>query len=153
MKMQNKIKIFLTVLFGAILLTKTLVAHFIPNLTFINGELVIATRIIVFLLFLCFIMCVFMLFKPNEILVMLLGIVLFLIFFVYSCSEIYPIDTTTQPKDILILETYEDGTKLILRERISMKRNIPIQDKVLVKDNFIFRQIISPENESQDKIR
>ncbi|MBP6127766.1 hypothetical protein [Flavobacterium sp.] len=71
-----------------------------------------------------------------------LGVVLFLILFINSCAEIYPIDTTTQPQDISVLQTNEDGSKLVVRERINAKTNGIIRDTVLVKDNFIFRQVI-----------
>jgi len=82
-------------------------------------------------------------FKASKFLTIPLGILLFLIFLINSYAEIYPIDTTTQPRDISILKNYENGSKLIIRERINAKTNNIIQDTVLVKDDYIFRQIIS----------
>jgi len=65
-----------------------------------------------------------------------------LIFFgVLSCSEIYPIDTTTEPVDIKTIQTYTDGKKLVARQYENAKTNAVIKDTVLVKDIFIFRQV------------
>jgi len=148
MKKQNFTKILLTLLFGIILLAEITVGHFFPNLTFVNGNLTIANRVVAYLSFSSFILCIPILFKASKMLTIPLGLILFLIFFVNSCAEIYPIDTTTQPKDISILKTYENGNKLIVRERINAKTNNIIQDTVLVKDNFLFRQIISKRNKA-----
>lgn len=80
-----------------------------------------------------------------------LGVLLFLIFFINSCAEIHPIDTTTQPNDVAVLKNYENGNKLVVRERINAKTNRVIRDTVLVKDDFIFREIISNGNETTNR--
>lgn len=127
---------------GLILLTEILVGRFFPNLTFVNGNLTIANRILGYFAFSGFILSIPIFFKVTKILTVPLGVILFLIFFINSCAEIYPIDTTTQPNDISVLQTNEDGSKLVVRERINAKNNGIIRDTTLVKDNFIFRQII-----------
>lgn len=134
--------LIVTMILGIILLTEILVGQFFPNLTFVNGDLTIANRIIGYFAFSGFILSIPVCFKATKILIIPLGVLLFLIFFINSCAEVYPIDTTTQPHDISVLRTNEDGSKLVARERINAKTNGIIRDTVLVKDNFIFRQII-----------
>ena len=132
----------MSITLGLILLTEILVGRFFPNLTFINGNLTIANRILGYFAFSGFILSIPIFFKATKILTIPLGVILFLIFFINSCAEIYPIDTTTQPNDISVLQTNEDGSKLVVRERINVKTDGIIRDTTLVKDNFIFRQII-----------
>ena len=132
----------MSITLGLILLIEILVGRFFPNLTFINGNLTITNKILGYFAFSGFILSITIFFKATKILTIPLGVMLFLIFFINSCAEIYPIDTTTQPNDISVLQINEDGSKLVVRERISTKTNGIIQDTTLVKDNFIFRQII-----------
>lgn len=145
MKQKRKATLIVSITLGVILLIEILVGHFFPNLTFVSGNLTIANRILGYFAFSGFILSIPFLFKATKALTIPLGVILFLIFFINSCAEIYPIDTTTQPQDISVLQTNEDGSKLIVRERINAKTNGIIRDTVLVKDNFIFRQIIKPE--------
>ena len=76
---------------------------------------------------------------------------MFLIFFINSCAEIYPIDTTTKPRDISVLQINSDGSKLIVRERINVKTYEIIKDTALVKDSFIFRRIINPKKQTTNR--
>jgi len=117
-----------------------------PEMTFVNGSLTIAYRIVGYFTFSFFILGLLLLFNVNRSVTVALGIPLFLFFFINSCSEIYPIDTTTQPVDIGVLQTNENGNKMIARRYKNVKTNRIIQDTVLVKDYFIFRQIIEVKN-------
>lgn len=148
MKKQNKTKILLTILFGIILLIEIIVGHFFPNLAFVSGNLTIAYRVVGYLAFSSFVLCISILFNVDKMLIIPLGIILFLIFVINSCAEIYPIDTTTKPIDISVLRTNKDGSKLIVQERINAKTNRIIIDTVLVKDNLIFRQIIETRKQT-----
>lgn len=145
MKRSRKGILIVAATLGIILLTEILVRHFFPNLTFVNGNLTIANKILGYFAFSGFLLSISALFRATKILVIPLGLILFLIFFIDSCSEIYPIDTTTQPQDISVMQTNKDGSKWIVRERIKVKTNGTIRDTVLVKDNFIFRRIIEPK--------
>lgn len=143
---KNKIRILIvTIVLGVILLTEILVEQFFPNLTFVSGNLNIANRILGYFAFSGFLLSILLNFKGTKLVTFFLGVLLLLIFFINSCAEIYPIDTTTQPKDISVLKIYEDSSKLVIRERINSKTNRIIRDTVLVKDNYIFRQIIKNE--------
>jgi hypothetical protein len=142
MKQKRKAILIISITLGLILLTEILVGQFFPNLTFVNGDLTIANIILGYFAFSGFILSIPLFFKATKILTIPLGVTLFLIFFINSCAEIYPIDTTTQPHDISVLQTNEDGSKLVVRERINAKTNGIIRDTTLVKDNSIFRQII-----------
>jgi hypothetical protein len=146
---QSKTILLTTTIFGIILLTEIAIGQFFPKLTFINGNLTIANRIFSYLTFSIFILSIAILFKANKMLTIPLGILLFLIFIIISYSEIYPIDTTTQPVDISILKTFDNGNKLIVREYKNAKTNQIIQDTVLVKDTFIFRQIIEKKQKKR----
>lgn len=134
--------LIIIIILGVILLTEILGAQFFPNLTFVNGGLTIANKILGYFAFSGFILSILIFFKANKILTIPIGVLLFLNLFINSCAEIYPIDTTTQPQDISVLQTNEDGSKLVIRERIKAKTNGIIRDTTLVKDKFIFRQII-----------
>lgn len=140
---RNRKSIFIaTIILGIILMTEISVGQLFPNLTFVNGDLTIANRILGYFSFSGFILSVLIYFKATKFLTIPIGVLLFLIFFINSSTEIHPIDTTTQPKDISILQTNHDGSKLVIRERINTKTNGIIRDTTLVKDKFIFRQII-----------
>lgn len=143
---KNKIGILIvTIVLGVILLTEILVEQFFPNITFVSGNLNIANRILGYFAFSGFLLSILLYFKGTKLVTFFLGVLLLLIFFINSCAEIYPIDTTTQPKDISVLKIYEDSSKLVIRERINSKTNRIIRDTVLVKDNYIFRQFIKNE--------
>jgi len=142
MKQKGKATLIRSITLGLILLTEILVGQIFPNLTFVNGNLTIANRILACFAFSGFILSIPIYFKATKTLIIPLGVILFLIFFINSCAAIYPIDTTTQPRDIAVLRTNKDGSKLIVRERINAKTNGIIRDTALVKDNFIFRQVI-----------
>ena len=151
MKRNGKIILIITIILGVILLTEILTGVFFPNLTFINGNITIANRIVGYFSFSGFILSILILCKANKILTILLGIILFFFFFINSCAEIYPIDTTTEPEDVSVLQTFENGNKMIAREYKNAKTNQIIKDTVLVKDKFIFRQIIETKQETTDR--
>lgn len=151
MKQLNKTKMLFTVLSGIVLVLEITIGYLFPNWTFINGNLTIAYSIIGYLAFSSFILCIPILFNASKMLTIPLGVVLFIIFFINSCSVIHPIDTTTKPKDIAIVKTYENGNQLIVRKRINAKTNNIILDTVLVKDYFIFRKLLNKEDETTDR--
>lgn len=142
MKHKRKATLIISITLGLILLTEILVGQFFSNLTFVNVNLTIANRIICYFSFSGFILYIPIFFKVTKTLTIPLGVILLLLFFINSYAEIFPIDTTTQPKDIVVLQTNKDGSKLIVRELINAKTNGIIRDTALVKDNFIFRELI-----------
>lgn len=147
MKLRRRRTLMVTTILGIILFTEVLVGQILfPNLTFINGNWTITNRIVGYLTFSGFIFLFVTLFNSSKMLLIPLGIILFIIFFVNSCAEIYPLDTTTQPKDIAVIQRGEDRRKLIVRERMNVKTNTIINDTVWVQDNFIFRQILIPKD-------
>lgn len=146
--MNRKSVLIITIALGIILLTEILVILFFPNLTFVNSTLIIVNRILTYLSFSGFILSILTYFKSTKFLLFPVGILLFLCFVINSCAEVYPIDTTTKPYDISILHTNEDGSKLIIRERINVKTNKSLRDTVLVIDKFVFRQIIKYKKHS-----
>lgn len=143
MQRQSKTILLSTITLGIILFAEIGIGQYFPSLTFVNGNLTITNRIVGYFAFSGFILSIAMLFNASKMLTVPSGILLFLIFFVNSCGEIYPNDTTTQPRDVSILKTYENGNKLIVRECVNAKTNNIIQDTILAKDYLIFRQIIS----------
>ena len=146
MQKLNKTILLTTIISGIILLTEIAIGQFLPNLTFVDSNLSIVNRILGWLAFSIFILSIPILFKVRKTFTIPLGIILLLILIIISYGEIYPFDTTTQPNDISILRTYENGNKLIVREYINAKTGQIIQDTVLIKDKFIFRQIIKNGN-------
>ena len=143
--------LLVTIMLVIILFAEIIIGLFFPNLTFVTGSLTIANRVLGYFAFSGAILFTFILFKTRKGFTIPLGFLLFLIFFINSCSEIFPIDTTTQPKDIMILQTNKDGTKLVLRERINVKTKGIIQDTSLVRDNLIFRQVIKNTYKTTNK--
>ena len=148
MRSVNKKFLLISIIFGTILLAEIAIRHFQPNLTFINGNLTIANKILNSLAFFGLILSILIALRASKKLTIPLGIVFFLLFFINSCSEIFPIDTTTQPIDVSVLKTNENGSKLIIRERRNAKTDQLIRDTVLVNDKYIFRQIIERDNNS-----
>ncbi len=151
MRKKTRLILSLTIISGIILLKEIMIDHFFPDLTFINGTLTITNRIVDDFAFSIFILSIPLLFNVRKILTIPLGVVLFSFFFVNSCAEIYPFDTTTEPVDVSILKTYDSGSKLIIREYKNVKTNEIIHDTVLVKDNFIFRQIIDETQKTTNR--
>ena len=142
MKQYRKIILIITIIFGIILLTEISVGQFLPNLTFVDGNMAIVNRIIGYFSFSGFILSISILLKASKILTIPLGVILFTFFIINSYAEIYPIDTTTEPRDISVLQRYENDSKLVVREYKNAKTNVLIKDTVVVRDKFIFRQII-----------
>ena len=139
-RMKQKITLILSIASGFILLSVFLVGHIFPDLTFVHRSLTIASRMLGYIVFSVFILSILIYFKASGFLTIPLGVILFLMFFINSCAEIYPVDTTRQARDISVLQTNKDGSKLIVRERINVKTNEVVRDTALVKDNFIFRR-------------
>jgi hypothetical protein len=125
-----------------VLLAEILIGQLFPTLTFMYGALTITNRIIAYFSFCGILFCLLLLFRVDKDLRLILGILIFSFFFINSCSEIFPIDTTTEPVDIAILNTEGNGNKLIVRQYENVKTNEKIRDTVLVKDFFIFRELI-----------
>ena len=139
---RRRITLWVTLIFGIVLLIKITFRHFYPNVTFVNGELVICNKIMDYFLFSAFIMGILLFFKTGKTMLTISATFLFCIFFINSCAAIYPIDTTTQPKDSKVLQTRKNGDQLIMRNYKNAKTNRTIYDTVLVHDYGIFREII-----------
>ena len=142
MKGKSQTIFFATLIAGIILLIEVLVGQFFPKVTFVNGSLTIANKIVSYLAVSCFLFGLLLFFRANRFVTAPVGLVLFLFLTINSCSEIYPIDTTTEPIDIALLYKDEIGNKLIAREYKNAKTNATIRDTVLVKDYFLFRELI-----------
>ena len=139
----------LAYILGILLLIEILCNQFIPKLTFISGELTITNRIIGYFSFSGFVISLLLLLKVNKWLTIPLGIILSIFFVVNTLAEIRPIDTTSEPTDMTVLNTDSIGRKTIVRKYINAKTNRTIQDTVLVKDVLIFRYIY--DNKVQKK--
>ena len=140
--MKNMIK-RLTIIWGIVLLTEILSGYFFSNITFINGSLTITNRFIGYFAFSAFALYLLLLFKMNRVIVILSSVLLSVIFLINSYTEIFPIETTTQPVYISTLQIDKDGNKLIVQEFMNAETNEIIRDTVLVKDYFILRRIIN----------
>jgi len=138
---NSKTTIFLTVLFVFLLSLEYAFGKFFPDWTFKSGTLVITNKIVSYFSFFGLLFCIALLFRANPVLKAVLGFLFVLLLGILSCSEIHPIDTTTQPEDTKTIQTYSDGTKLVMRHYINAKTNAQIQDTVLVKDIFMFRRL------------
>ena len=142
----RKLLLSITVISGIIVLFEIVISKFFSDLTLINGTLIVVSRIISYIAFSVLIFGIALLLKAKKIITILLGLLLLLILFFNAYSEIYPIDTTTKPHDILILKTLDNGNKIVVREYKNSKTNRRIQDTVWVNDIYIFRQIIERSN-------
>lgn len=139
---KRKTTLIISICLAVILLIQVFVSAYYPNLTFINGTLVSSYNILRYIVFSGFILTIPLLFNATKILKVPVGIVLFLMLFINSCTEIFPIDTKTKPKDVSILQTNDDGSKWIVRTSKNVKTSATIQDTELVRDKFIFRTIL-----------
>jgi len=70
-----------------------------------------------------------------------LGILVAIIWFLIVTLQFNPIDTSTYPKDVKVIDT-QNSFKYIIRERQNMKTLQFKTDTVWVEDKFIFRRII-----------
>ncbi|UGS24798.1 hypothetical protein [Flavobacterium channae] len=80
MKQKRTTILIISIILGFILLTEILVGYFFPKLTFVNGNLTIANRVLGYFAFSGFIICIPILFKATKSLTILLGVILFMIF-------------------------------------------------------------------------
>lgn len=138
---KSKSTILLTILFAVLLTIEFAFAKFYPDWTFKTGTLVIGNKIISYLAFFGLLFCIALLFRVNAGLKIVLGILFILLLGILSCSEVYPIDTTTEPVDKMVLQTFGDGRKIVVRQYENAKTNAKIQDTILVRDIFIFRRL------------
>jgi len=113
----------LAYILGILLLIEILCNQFIPKLTFISGELTITNRIIGYFSFSGFVISLLLLLKVNKWLTIPLGIILSIFFVVNTLAEIRPIDTTSEPTDMTVLNTDSIGRKTIVRKYINAKTN------------------------------
>lgn len=142
MMVNNKrIERSLLILFSIILLIEFLFSQAFPVWDFKSTTLVTINRIATYLSFFGFIYFLLLTFKMTSWLKHIAGPLFIIAFGVFSCSEIYPIDTTTKPEDVAILQILDNGRKKVIREYQNSKTNRLIRDTVLVKDVFIFRHI------------
>jgi ABC-type transport system involved in multi-copper enzyme maturation permease subunit len=146
MKNKRRTILLATIFFGIVLLADTISWYRFPEITFVNGNLDMASNVVIHFAFLGFILGLLLWFKANNMVIVPIAVLLFFIFFINSCAEVYPIETTTEPVDVIVLRRDKNGIKLIVREYKNAKTNRIIQDTVLVKDYFIFREIIESKN-------
>lgn len=83
-----------------------------------------------------------MLLKAKRWAKVMIGVFSLLFLSLLLQSIFLPFDTTTEPTDMKMLRSYSDRKKLIIREYQNAKTNAIIHDTVLVKDIFIFRQLL-----------
>src|SRR5688572_23282961 len=138
MTTKRRTTLILTVFFGLILLLQFIFEQNSPRIHFVKGSYTITYRIVGFLAFSTFLMGLVLLLTSNRTVKIVSGCFLFLILFINSCGEIYPIDTTTKPEDKAVLWTGTNGEKLIAREYKNAKTNRLIRDTVRVRDKWIF---------------
>jgi len=151
MERKRIFNLLVTTILGVIVIMELISRIFFPAITFINGNLKIANRIIEYFAFTGVIIFSLMFFRTGKYLMTPLVFILISIFIINSFFEIYPVDTTTQPVDILVLHTNKDGTKLVVRERLNAKTSEAIRDTVLVEDNMIWRKIIEPKSHTTNR--
>ena len=136
----NKKVLLLTILFAVILIIEFLFQKIFPGWSFKTGPLIVGNKILSYISFLGLIYCLILFFKPVFEIKVVIGILFTLLLGVLSCTEIYPIDTTTQPVDVETIQVYPNGKKLVVRQYKNAKTNREIQDTVLIKDVFLFRR-------------
>ena len=142
MNKRSKVIFFATIACGCISLSELLLAYAFPKVTFVTGGLAIANSIASYFAFSFFAVGLLLLFKVNRFVTAPVIVTLLFLCLLHAYFQIHPIDTTTEPVDKALLRTDEKGNKLVAREYKNAKTNGVIQDTVLVKDFFIFRQII-----------
>ena len=140
-RQYNKTVLRVTILSAIILLLEITFSSLFLHWTLKKETLIIFNKLIIYLSIFALIICSLLLFRAASWLTISLGITFLIFFGVLYCSEIYPIDTTTEIVDIKTIQTYTDGKKLVSRQYENAKTNAVIKDTVLVKDIFIFRQV------------
>lgn len=138
-------KLKVTFFFALIFLTYIACYEFFPEWTFTKGYLHTSMRIIFQFSFFGLLMCIPILLRANKAILFLLGTIFTVLFLIMALGEIFPIDTTTEPIDIMTLRLNPDGQKVIVREYLNVKTNTTIHDTVTVKDYFIFRRMINKQ--------
>ncbi len=134
--MLNKI-IYLLML---ILIAEIAFAYFMGNWEFRIPMLNVLNRIAV--LFCALLLVTLVVSKINRKAGLISGAVFMFVFSLFAIAESNPMDTTTQPKDIAILQKVDKRQKVVVREYKNMKTNNIIRDTLLVKDVFLFRKKI-----------
>lgn len=133
-------KLRFTIFFAVFFLLEVIYGQLFSQWTFIYSLLTAANHILLYISFTGLLFCLPLLFKINKWLLVPWGILLLSFLIINSVSEIRSIDTTKEPTDLEILQIDKTGKKLVVREYTNAKKNELIQDTVLVKDFFIFRQ-------------
>ena len=124
----------------AFLLAEFLFDKLFPDWNFRTAFLIKSNRVLVLSAFVGLLFCVLFLFKVDSYLIFFWGITLFFLLVISSWLIINPILSYTFPVDKLTLYVFSDGKKFVVRQYKNAKTNREIQDTVLVKDFFIFRQ-------------
>jgi len=150
MSKKNRPILLTAIISGIISFIEITSRYFFPEWTFVNNGWVIACNIIGYFAFGTFVLSICLFFNAGKIIAIPLGLLLFLICFIESCSELFPIDTVTHPVDVATLRTDQHGNKLIIQQKRNAKTNYIIQDTVWVKDYFIFRKIIQKGRNPKD---
>lgn len=138
----NKLGLWLTIICVFILTFEFIFKTYFIGWTFNKSYFVQTNKILETFAFFGFFYFALYTFRPKSILTKIVGIVSAIIFMLLAFFEINPIDTTTHPLDIAILEKCPNETKLISRQYENAKTSRQINDTVLVRDVFIFRKII-----------
>lgn len=140
-KRKARIVKWITIFFSFVLLVELFISIAFPQLTFSYGSLITFNNVLTQSSVLGLIVCLAIMRTKNKKVIIGLA-VLFTIFIAFDAyMEVKPIDTTTHPTDIKILNYDDRGNKLVVRDYLNTKTNHKIRDTVLVKDYFIFRLI------------
>jgi phosphate starvation-inducible membrane PsiE len=138
---KNKAALRIAILLAIFLIIEFSVSLFLGDWTFTKGSWVIINNIICYFFFFGLLYCVILFYRPVAQAAIPIAVFFILICGALSFLEIFPIDTTTQPADVSILQSYPGGKKLVIRQYKNAKTNEKIQDTVLVKDVLIFRRL------------
>jgi hypothetical protein len=137
----SKAKLRLLLIFGSILLIEFLFSFVFPGWSLREGALIKTNNILAYFAFFGFLFCIVSLFKMFPPVLVIMGTTSAVLFCFLSCTELFPIDTTTDPVDVKTLWSSGDNRKLVVREYQNAKTNATIRDTVLVKDILIFRHV------------
>lgn len=140
-QIKNRFSFWLSIAFSVFLIIEFVTIYTLPNLTFQNGFLVTINKLLTYFSIFGLILCAMSLFKVGEFLRYSFGVIFLILLGAIAYLEFNPIDTTTQSVDVKILESYNDGSKLIVRQYKNAKTNGKTQDTIRVKDTWIFRSV------------
>ncbi|HEU4472703.1 MAG TPA: hypothetical protein VFR58_16525 [Flavisolibacter sp.] len=130
------------IILSAILLGEFIFAEFYPSWNFISPVLININRVITIFAFFLLLFFFLLVFRAGLVANIIFGSILLFFFAVCACFTLNPIDTHTLPVDESTLFVYPDGKKVVVRSYQNAKTNGLIRDTVLVKEVYVFRQVI-----------